>query len=269
MLTPPPRDILGIIPARGGSKGIPGKNLRLLGGHPFIVHSIVQAQDTPAIGRVVVSTDDGEIARVSEGWGAHVVHRPAPLSGDTASSESALLHALDFLWRHEGYRPQLVVFLQATSPLRQRGDIQGAIETFCETDADSLFSAGPLHGFLWHRYAQGDELVSFSYDYRRRPRRQDGAEPLVENGSIYVMRESQLRCTGNRLGGRIAVYRMHPLDSFQLDEPCDVELLNDLYPLRGTPLDIRRPEVKNAPDGSCGMRPPAALPPGHVESPAC
>jgi len=108
--------ILALIPARGGSKGIPHKNIRLLNGKPLIAYTIEQAQQTPAITRVVVSTDDAEIAGVAQKYGAEVVWRPAGLSGDTATSESALLHALDHLRDTEGYEPDLVVFLQATSP---------------------------------------------------------------------------------------------------------------------------------------------------------
>ena len=122
-------NILAIIPARGGSKGIPRKNLQPLAGKPLLAYTIEHARATPAVTRVVVSTDDVEIASVAQQYGAEVIWRPAEISGDTATSEAALLHALDHLRDNEGYEPDLVVFLQATSPLRRSDDIQRAVET--------------------------------------------------------------------------------------------------------------------------------------------
>jgi N-acylneuraminate cytidylyltransferase len=222
--------VLAIIPARGGSKGIPRKNIQPVGGRPLLAHTIHQARQTPAIQRVVVSTDDAEIAAVAGDWGAEVITRPPDISGDTATSESALVHALTHLRQSEGYEPDLVVFLQATSPLRRADDIQKAIETLQREQADSLFSACLVHGFVW-RIERG-QLSSFSYDYRNRQRRQDAPEDLIENGSIYVFKPWVLRELNNRLGGKIAVYRMDPLDSFQVDEPADIQLMSDLMSLR-------------------------------------
>jgi N-acylneuraminate cytidylyltransferase len=224
--------VLAVIPARGGSRGIPRKNLRTLGGKPLIVHTIQHAQAATSIDRVVVSTDDDEIGSVARAYGATVVPRPEELSGDTASSESALLHVLDRLRDEESYEPELVVFLQATSPIRRTGEVDGAVEELRRTGADSLFSACRVQGFVWRR--EGDSLRSLSYDYQRRPRRQDSPEDLVENGSIYVFKPWVLRNTGNRLGGRIASYLMDPLESFQIDEPEDLDLAEQV-------LAIRRP----------------------------
>lgn len=220
------REILALIPARGGSKGIPGKNLRLLGGLPLLTWSLRHASASPSVRRVVVSTDSDEIAAVARGEGAQVVHRPAELAGDEASSESALSHALDELEARDGYAPELVVFLQATSPLRRPGEIERAIETLDREGADSLFSASPVHGFVWRR--KGRALDALTYDPRRRPRRQEIGEDLLENGSIYLFKPRILAEHGNRLGGKIAVHPMHPLDSFQVDEPGDLELMERL-----------------------------------------
>lgn len=222
-------NVLAIIPARGGSKGVPRKNITPLGGRPLIAYTIDHARATPEVTRIVVSTDDPAIARVAEECGAEVVVRPAEISGDTATSESALLHTLDTLREREGYEPDLVVFLQATSPLRRPDDISRAIQRLLAEDADSLFSACPVHGFVWRRVRHGEgEPRSFTYDFRRRPRRQDAPEDLIENGSIYVFHPRVLRETGNRLGGRIAVHLMDPIDSFQIDEPRDLQLMEAL-----------------------------------------
>ncbi len=230
------RHVLALIPARGGSKGILRKNLVLLGGRPLLVHTLEQARDTPAIERIVVSTDDDEIACCASDWGAEVLRRPAELASDTASSETALEHALDTLRDREGYEPELVVFLQVTSPLRRKGDISRAIATLDAQGADALFSACPAHGFVWRR--QDAHLESLSYDFRNRPRRQDIGEDFLENGSIYVFKPSVLRRYKNRLGGKIAVYPMDPLDSFQIDEPADLGLFERLMQLRSDEHEV-------------------------------
>jgi YrbI family 3-deoxy-D-manno-octulosonate 8-phosphate phosphatase len=217
---------VAIIPARGGSRGIPRKNLVPVAGKPLLAYTIEHARATTAIDRVVVSTDDEQIGEVAEQYGAEVIWRPDEISGDRAPSEAALLHALDELAVREGYRPDLVVMLQATSPLRRPYDIQRAIETLIAEGADSLFSACTVHGFLWHR--EGQTLSSIGYDYRDRRMRQDGPEDLLENGSIYVTRCELLHATRNRLGGRIAVHHMDPLYSFQVDEPSDLVLMERL-----------------------------------------
>jgi YrbI family 3-deoxy-D-manno-octulosonate 8-phosphate phosphatase len=217
---------VAIIPARGGSRGIPRKNICMVAGRPLLAYTIEHAKGTAAIDRIVVSTDSPDIASVAAQYGAEVVWRPPDISGDGASSESAMLHALDELEIRDGYRPDLVVLLQATSPLRHAQDAQRAIETLVSEEADSLFSACNVHGFVWRRNGHG--LASFSYDYRTRKPRQQGPEDLLENGSIYVTRHNLLRETGNRLGGRIAVYRMDPLDSFQVDEPGDLQTVERL-----------------------------------------
>lgn len=222
--------IVAIIPARGGSKGIPRKNIRMLAGKPLLAWSIQAARGTPSIGRVVVSTDDAEIGAIAQQYGAEVIWRPAEISGDTATSESALVHALDYLRDTEQYMPDLIVFLQATSPLREPDDIQNAIKTLQREDADSLFSACPVHGFIWRRDQNG--LQSLTYDYRHRQRRQEAPEDLMENGSIYVFKPWVLRELNNRLGGKITVYRMSVRHSFQVDDPDDLALIEQLMSAR-------------------------------------
>src|SRR4030095_2662146 len=107
-------EVLAIISARGGSKGILRKNVRLLAGKPLIAHTIEQAKAAQRVSREAVSTDHPEIAKVSRKFGAEVIERPAEISGDSASSESALLHALSWLDQSQRYRPDLLVFLQCT-----------------------------------------------------------------------------------------------------------------------------------------------------------
>jgi N-acylneuraminate cytidylyltransferase len=213
-------ETIAIIPARGGSSRIPRKNIAPLSGKPVIAYTIAAALAARRVDRTIVSTDDPEIARVSRDLGAEAVRRPARISGGTAPSEAALLHALDQLQEREGRQPGLVVFLQCTSPVRRDGDIDRAVETFESSGADSLFSASRSRCFLWRLGPDGP--VPLNYDYRKRIRDQDFAPEYVENGSLYVFRPEFLRRTNNRLGGKIAVYEMDPWSSLELDDPEDI-----------------------------------------------
>jgi CMP-N,N'-diacetyllegionaminic acid synthase len=216
-------EILAIIPARGGSKGIPRKNLRPVLGRPLLAHTIDHALSARSVTRVVVSTDDGEIAAVARASGAGVVMRPPALATDTATSESALLHVLDHLYAAEGYAPDLIVFLQATAPIRRPFDVDRAVAALQAADADSLLSVVPSHSFLWRRADDGT-AESVNYDYRHRPRRQDLAPQFAENGSIYVFKPWVLREHDNRLGGKIALYEMDAWSGIDIDTPHDLAL---------------------------------------------
>jgi len=216
-------NVVAIIPARGGSKRVPGKNLLPLAGAPLLVHSIRHAKQSAYVSATYVSTDDASIAAVAEAHAAEVVIRPVELSGDKATSESALVHVLDYRVKAGLNDPDLVVFLQCTSPVRSPRDVDNAIETLLETGADSLFSACENNRLVW---AMKDEQpCSITYDYHRRQREQDMPKQYRENGSIYVFRPEILREYNNRLGGKIAVYEMDYWSSFQLDTEEHAQLL--------------------------------------------
>ena len=213
-------ETIAIIPARGGSKRVGRKNLLRLAGRPLVAHSVEHALAAEEVGAVYVSTEDDEIAAVAEASGARVVRRPLELADDAATSESALLHVLD----HRGAAdPELVVFLQATSPVRTGGDIDAAVRRLRADRADSLFSACPDRGLLW--LAGPDGPRPLNYSPQRRLREQDMSDQYRENGSIYVFRPAVLRDGGARLGGRIAIHPMDPWASVQVDTPEDVELV--------------------------------------------
>ena len=215
-------DCISIIPARGGSKGLPRKNVLPILGEPLITHTIRQSLCSERVSRTFVSTDDDEIASVSTRYGAEVIERPREISGDSATSEQALSHALDELERRESYTPDLVMFLQCTSPIRADGDIDAAIESLIDSDADSLLSVSGFHRFIW-RIQQG-RPTSFNYDYRSRQLRQDLSAEFVENGSIYLFKPWVLRQFDNRLGGKIQLYEMNYLSSFEIDTLDDFTL---------------------------------------------
>ncbi|EAW43114.1 acylneuraminate cytidylyltransferase [Nodularia spumigena CCY9414] len=216
---------IALVPARGGSKGLPGKNIHLIGGKPLIAHSIQDAQEAHLVDQVYVSTDDAEIASVSHSYGAEVIQRPIELATDTASSESALIHALTEIEK-TGINPELVVFLQCTSPLRTGSDIDRAIEQLRSENADSLLSVSPTHRFLWHHVNGVTE--SINYDYRQRQRRQDMNPQYMENGSIYVFKPWVLKELNNRLGGKISLFVMNEEQSYDIDSLNDFEYVEFL-----------------------------------------
>ena len=201
---------------------MPGKNLLLLAGKPLLVHSVEHAKQSSVIQRVIVSTEDPQIASVASSSGAEVVWRPVDLASDSASSEAALSHVLKYLEKTERWIPDLVVFLQCTSPVRVQEDIDRAVQKCIDEGADSLFSACRSDKFIWRREKNG--LQPLNYDYRSRPCEQEFPDEYRENGSIYVLKPWVLRELNNRLGGKIAVYKMDYWSSFQIDSREDVEL---------------------------------------------
>ncbi len=214
-------EILAIIPARGGSKGIPRKNLQPLAGKPLLAYSIEAARQTSSITRTVVSTDDPEIGAVAQEYGAEVVWRPAEISGDTASSESALLHVLDHLRQSEGYEPDLLVFLQCTSPLTAPEDIEGTIRALLDANADSALAVTPFHYFLW-REGQDGSAVGINHDKSRRPLRQEREPQFLETGAVYVMRTQGFRAARHRFFGKTVMYVMPRERCLEIDDPEDL-----------------------------------------------
>lgn len=229
-------ETLAIIPARGGSVGVPRKNARPLAGKPLIVHTIEQALAAASVTRVVVSTDDEEIATISRAAGAEVVRRPADLSGSKATSESALLHVLDSLAQSESYRPEVLVFLQCTSPLTLAEDIDGTVNAMLDEGADSALAVTDFHYFLWGRDA-GGRAVGINHDKRVRPMRQDREPQFLETGAVYAMRVEGFRKANHRFFGVTAMYETPAERCLEIDEPVDFEVAEML--MRAAQSDAR------------------------------
>ena len=219
---------LAVIPARGGSKGLPGKNLRNIAGKPLIAWSILRAIEAGRVDRVLVSTDDEAIAQTAREFGAEVPFlRPAELATDAAPTEPTLTHALDW-YAANGEEFDLITLLQPTSPLRLPGSIDAAIARLETEGADSILGGCENHHFFW-RAGQPAEAL---YDFRNRPRRQDIAPQdrwFRENGSIYVSRVDAFRSSGNRLSGKIALFEMAEEESWEIDSEADFAVVESLF----------------------------------------
>ena len=213
---------LALIPARGGSKGIPGKNLQPVGGVPLIGRTVAAARASARVGRVVVSTDDDAIAAVAEEHGAEVVRRPAAIAGDTASSESALLHALDFL-EQQGPLPERLVFLQCTSPFTHAAQIDRVLAALDTPGINSSFAVAPWHGFLWRSDGRG-----INHDPQQpRQRRQDLEPSFLETGAIYAMATASFRANASRF---CAPWQPVVIDDSgpEIDTPADLALCRNM-----------------------------------------
>ena len=196
--------VVAIIPARGGSKGLPGKNIRLLAGKPLIAYTIEAAKASPLVHRVIVSTDDQAIADVATRWGAEVPFlRPAELAQDLTPTEPVLQHAVEWLERHEGYRVDIVLFLQLTDIFRKRSMIDGVITMLLEdATLESAFVAYPTHKNFWRKSDGGYQRLAADLSYGPRQTR----EPLYreDTGIACATRASVIK-QGKRIGARVAI----------------------------------------------------------------
>ncbi|KAF5083752.1 3-deoxy-manno-octulosonate cytidylyltransferase [anaerobic digester metagenome] len=220
-------DIITIIPARGGSKGIPRKNLLPLLGFPLLSYAIKASIGSEYISRTIVSTDDSDIASIAVKYGAEVVIRPPDISGDEASSESALLHVLQTLIDRNEKIPDIIVFLQCTSPLMITEDIDNAIKTMLGKKADSCLSVSPSHSFLWKENSE-EHAEGINHVPRFRKRRQDMEPQYRENGAIYVMKTDGFLKVRHRFFGKTALSVMPPERSWEIDESFDVLVIEQL-----------------------------------------
>ena len=218
--------ITAFIPARGGSKGIPNKNIKEFVDKPLIVHSIEYSLDSKHVDEVVVSTDDSKISIIAQEAGATIIKRPSELSTDTSTTESAIEHYL----RLSKTKADIIVLLQATSPLRPKGSLDNALNHFQKGGYDSLLSICPTHRFFWH--VKDNDTANAEYDYINRPRRQDMKRMdmrFVENGSLYIFTRNHFETTGNRLGGKIGYVEWPEEYSIEIDSPLDFKFAEQIF----------------------------------------
>lgn len=223
--------VVGFIPVRGGSKGIPQKNIKPIAGRPLLYWALDAATRCNVIDRVVVSTDDAAIAAAVHAYGndrVEVFERAPETATDTASTESAML---EFATRRDF---EHMVLIQATSPLTQAHHLSEGIRHYLDKNADSLVSVVRQKRFFWSAQASG-EAAPLNYDPLKRPRRQDHEGFLAENGAFYVTRRTTLIASGSRLAGKVVSYEMPEETYYELDEPTDWLVVETLLNQRPKP----------------------------------
>lgn len=222
-------EILAIIPARGGSKGIPRKNIRLLNGKPLIYYTIKAALESKYVNRVVLSTEDAQIASVAQDCGAEIINRPLELAQDETKTAPVLIDVVEQLEK-TGYKPDAVVLLQATCPLRDAKKLDETIEIFINNpDCDSVFTAkkvGLTHS-LWRQNHDG--TITGLYDYRNRPRRQDmdkHFDLMRETGETYIIKTEVLMRVKDFIGEKPILHVVE--NSIDIDTLEDFEKAGEM-----------------------------------------
>lgn len=217
---------LAVIPARGGSKGLPGKNIRLLHDKPLIQYSIEAALNSGCVDEVVVTTDNEDIARVSSQAGAAVPFiRPAELATDMAKSIDVLKHAVEFYEQTQNHFFDVIMLLQPTSPLRNALDIKEAYTLFLNNQADSLQSVtlSGVQPYLLREMDNG-KLTSYLKDEKEHLRRQDLKELYALNGAIYIVKRDLLMNSDTLIGPRNCGYIMPRERSVDIDDEFDLKM---------------------------------------------
>jgi YrbI family 3-deoxy-D-manno-octulosonate 8-phosphate phosphatase len=232
-------NVLAVIPARGGSKGVPGKNLARVGGVPLVARAVRESLAARLVTGVVVSTDDDAVARAARAAGAEVVERPAELAGDTATSESAVLHATEAWETRHGRAVDVVLLVQCTSPFLTAEDLDGVASAVAEQGADSALTVADFHAFVWREGTAEDAVDGrgVNHDKTVRQRRQDRPRDWLETGAAYAVDAAGFRKSGHRFFGRTQLVRCDPARVLEIDDHHDLARARLLAPL----LDAARP----------------------------
>jgi len=219
-------EVVGIVTARGGSKSIPRKNIRLLAGKPLTAWTIEAALQSRSLSRVIVSTEDEEIAEISKKWGAEVPFlRPVELAQDETLHLPVVQHAVSWLESREGHAPEVIVTLQPTSPLRRAEHIDQAFTLLQETGADSVVSVCLAeHSPYWMMRLEGDRVYPFLNGVSDEARRQDLPPLYRPNGAIYVTRYNVLMKKNRILGQDTRAIVMGAESSIDIDTWLDFKL---------------------------------------------
>jgi CMP-N,N'-diacetyllegionaminic acid synthase len=227
------KKILAVIPARGGSKGLPRKNILKINGCPLIEYTINAALEANGLTDVVVSTDDSEIAEISKALGAQVPFmRPGELASDMSQSAPVVVHAMKEMEEIKGYRYHAIMMLQPTSPLRTSDHIEKALELFFSQECDSVVSVasvGGVHPFRMKKLV-GDQLVNYIDQgfWDMRPR-QVLPDIYIRNGSIYMIRRDILIEKGQLIGKKCLGLVMSDEESVNIDSPLEFKLAELLF----------------------------------------
>ena len=214
---------LVVIPARGGSTGVPRKNLAPVGGVPLVVRAVRAAREAETVELVVVSTDDDEIADAAYREKATVIRRPSELATAVATSESAVHHVLTTLMAEGRTLPEVTVLVQCTSPFLESGDLDGVVRQLSASGADSCLTVSPSHAFLW-RHGESGEAVAVNHDGARRLPRQQLEPQYVETGAAYAFRTAGFLESRSRFFGKTVLAVVDAHRTLEIDEPFDLRL---------------------------------------------
>jgi len=213
---------VALIPARGGSKGIPKKNLKLINGKPLI-HWVTEAALSTTLDKVYVSTDSNEIKECVKDIKHEkliVIERSQNTATDTASTELVMLEFA------KNYNFENIALIQATSPLLTSDHINEAFDIYINDNVDSLLTCVRQKRFIWELTHNGYNPIN--YNYYNRPRRQDFEGFLVENGALYITSKSRLLKTKSRISGNISIYEMPPETYYEIDEVSDWAIIQNI-----------------------------------------
>jgi CMP-N,N'-diacetyllegionaminic acid synthase len=213
--------ILALIPARGKSKRLKNKNIKIINGKPLIFWTIDAAKKSKYINNVTVTSDCSKILKISKKYLANVILRPKSMSGDVVHAEPALIHAYKTINKKFDY----IVMLQPTCPLRTSKHIDEAIKKIYKNKKDSLLSVCRDSSFLWEKRL--GNYRPLNYNLKKRPRHQD-TDFYRENGSIYIIKSKFLLANNNRLGGKIDIYLMNKENSIDIDNAEDFRKAHSL-----------------------------------------
>ncbi len=216
-----------IILARGGSKGIPLKNIADFCGHPLLAWTIDNCKKSSLIDEVWVSSDDERILEVADSYQSLTIKRPKELSTDTSSSEKAWKHAIKHI-ESKNNEISIVIAPQVTSPLREPSDFDEAIREFKKNNFDSLFSACIAEDLFFWKESHDGSIESQNFDFRNRPRRQDVDTSYIENGSFYLFTPETINTHNNRFGHKIGQYVMESWKMCEIDNPDDLRICSAL-----------------------------------------
>jgi CMP-N,N'-diacetyllegionaminic acid synthase len=230
----PVANVLAITPARGGSKGVPRKNIKPMAGKPLIQYTIEAARACPLITRYIVNSEDAEIRGVAERLGVETQDRPEDFWHDNTFQEvdRLLIWAVGDL-EQKGVKIDLVVLLYPTAPLRPTRAITDCIDLVLNQGYDSALTLREDRSYIWQRTDQGSTVEPVNYDPKRRgPNQLEGWNQWVENKAVYVMKRDLLMETGCRLGGKIGYVEMDKMGSIDIDRPEDFRLAELILELK-------------------------------------
>ena len=215
-------EILSIIPARGGSKGIPLKNIIKINKKPLLYYTVNASLKSKLVTRTIVSTDHEKISKIAKSLGSEVIKRPKRLANDHIALEPSIAHTLDHLKKTENYKPDIILILQNTSPLRNSKHVDEALTLLKKRNYDSVLSGFSYYTFLWKK-RKDSTVRPLNYDPRKRPNHQKMDEQLYENGALFATTYNAFKKSGCRISGRIGFYKMPIELSYNIDTFDDLK----------------------------------------------